>query len=419
MMKAKLKPLLRACTAFTCAAVLMASPVLVYAEDSVADLQKETQDLQSELQDLNEQLSSISGEITSLAAKIESTNKEAEQTELDLAAAQVNEDLQYQSMKKRIQYIYESGNVSFLEILLTSDSMGEFLNRVDFVSSVTEYDRKMLKQLQDLRQDIDQKEKNLKKQKEELDAMKQQMTSKQAELNSRIESTNGQLTASSQALAAAKAAEEAAKKALETTTDSYNAAGTSELESDTSSDKDSGKSESSSDNKQEASAQKPADTQKPSGGNSSGSSNNSSNNNNNNTSNSGNQKPPADNSTTQKPSAPAETSDLVLFAAILECEAGGGGYDGLLAVATVIMNRVESPRYPNTLKGVIYQSGQFSPTWNGSLSKVLNRGPSSICYQVARDALNGKRLASVSGCYQFRAASTGHSGTVVGGNVFF
>ena len=306
MMKAKLKPLLRACTAFTCAAVLMASPVLVYAEDSVADLEKETQDLQSELQDLNEQLSSISGEITSLAAKIESTNKEAEQTELDLAAAQVNEDLQYQSMKKRIQYIYESGNVSFLEILLTSDSMGEFLNRVDFVSSVTEYDRKMLKQLQDLRQDIDQKEKNLKKQKEELDAMKQQMTSK-----------------------------------------------------------------------------------------------------------------PADNSTTQKPSAPAETSDLVLFAAILECEAGGGGYDGLLAVATVIMNRVESPRYPNTLKGVIYQSGQFSPTWNGSLSKVLNRGPSSICYQVARDALNGKRLASVSGCYQFRAASTGHSGTVVGGNVFF
>ena len=212
MMKAKLKPLLRACTAFTCAAVLMASPVLVYAEDSVADLEKETQDLQSELQDLNEQLSSISGEITSLAAKIESTNKEAEQTELDLAAAQVNEDLQYQSMKKRIQYIYESGNVSFLEILLTSDSMGEFLNRVDFVSSVTEYDRKMLKQLQDLRQDIDQKEKNLKKQKEELDAMKQQMTSKQAELNSRIESTNGQLTASSQALAAAKAAEEAAKK---------------------------------------------------------------------------------------------------------------------------------------------------------------------------------------------------------------
>ena len=98
MMKAKLKPLLRACTAFTCATVLMASPVLVSAGDSVSDLEQETQNLQSELQDLNEQLSSISGEITSLASKIESTNKEAEQAELDLAAAQVNEDLQYQSM---------------------------------------------------------------------------------------------------------------------------------------------------------------------------------------------------------------------------------------------------------------------------------------------------------------------------------
>lgn len=75
MMKAKLKPLLRACTAFTCAAVLMASPVLVYAEDSVADLEKETQDLQSELQDLNEQLSSISGEITSLPRRLKARIK--------------------------------------------------------------------------------------------------------------------------------------------------------------------------------------------------------------------------------------------------------------------------------------------------------------------------------------------------------
>lgn len=410
MMKAKLKPLLRACTAFTCATALMASPVLIYAEDSVSDLETETQNLQSELQDLNQQLSSISGEITSLASEIESTNKEAEQTELDLAAAQLNEDLQYQAMKKRIQYIYENGNVSFLEILFTSDSMGEFLNRVDFVSNVTEYDRKMLKELQNLRQDIDQKEKDLKKQKDELNVMKQELTSKQSELNSRIQSTNGQLALSSKALADAKAAEEAAKKALETTTDSYHAAGTDELESN----KDSTKNESSSNDKKEESTQKPANPQTPSTGNSSGSSNN-----NNNSSNSGNQKPGSDSSTSQKPETPAETTDLVLFAAILECEAGGTGYDGLLAVATVIMNRVESPRYPNTIKGVVYQSGQFSPTWNGSLNKVLNRGPSAICYQVARDALGGKRLSSVIGCYQFRAASTGHSGTVVGGNVFF
>lgn len=113
------------------------------------------------------------------------------------------------------------------------------------------------------------------------------------------------------------------------------------------------------------------------------------------------------------------SSDLVLLAAILQCEAGTTNYDALLAVATIIMNRVSSSRYPNTLYDVIYQSGQFSPTWNGSLKRVLANGPSSLCYQAAQDALNGSRLSSVSGCYSFRAASTGHYGTVVGGNVFF
>ena len=76
------------------------------------------------------------------------------------------------------------------------------------------------------------------------------------------------------------------------------------------------------------------------------------------------------------------TTDVALLAAILQCEAGS--YDGMLAVATVIMNRVASPAYPNTLRAVIYQSGQFAPTWNGSLNKVLSKGASSTAYSVDR-----------------------------------
>src|SRR5699024_8440843 len=136
-------------------------------------------------------------------------------------------------------------------------------------------------------------------------------------------------------------AQEAAKKALQAKQDSYNAAGSQSGESDSS-------------NKNQS--QNPGD----------------------NTSNQDNQKPNSDNGTTQKPPQQSDTSDLVLFAAILECEAGSTDYNALLAVATVIMNRVESPRYPNTLSGVIYQSGQFSPTWNGSLSRVLERGPKPL-----------------------------------------
>lgn len=116
---------------------------------------------------------------------------------------------------------------------------------------------------------------------------------------------------------------------------------------------------------------------------------------------------------------PSHSTNVALFAAILECEAGSTNYSGLLAVATVIMNRIESPRFPNTLTGVVYQSGQFAPTWNGRLDKVLQRGPKPLCYTAAKAALNGARYAPVKHCYFFRAASTGVSGINVAGNVFF
>ena len=59
----------------------------------------------------------------------------------------------------------------------------------------------------------------------------------------------------------------------------------------------------------------------------------------------------------------------------------------MLAVATVIMNRVASPAYPNNLRAVIYQSGQFAPTWNGSLNRVLSKGASSTAYLLPRQHL--------------------------------
>lgn len=115
----------------------------------------------------------------------------------------------------------------------------------------------------------------------------------------------------------------------------------------------------------------------------------------------------------------ASTDDVTLLAAILQCEARQE-YDSLLAVATVIMNRVESPRFPNTIRGVIYANGQFEPVWTGRLNNVLNAGPTSLSLQVAQDAINGARLAAVSDCYFFLyAGSTNRPGVNIGGNLFF
>lgn len=85
----------------------------------------------------------------------------------------------------------------------------------------------------------------------------------------------------------------------------------------------------------------------------------------------------------------AGSGELDLLAAIIECEAGGESHTGKVAVGAVIMNRVRSGQFPNSISDVVYQSGQFSPVASGKLSSVLARGARSDCYQAAQDALNG------------------------------
>ena len=126
-----------------------------------------------------------------------------------------------------------------------------------------------------------------------------------------------------------------------------------------------------------------------------------------------------DNSVVNGGAINATADDITLLAAIIQCEAYQD-YDSLLAVATVIMNRVADPRFPNTISGVIYAQGQFEPTWSGRLQDVLNSGPTSLSMQVAQDAVNGARLEAVSNCFFFLyAGSTNRPGVNIGGNLFF
>lgn len=87
--------------------------------------------------------------------------------------------------------------------------------------------------------------------------------------------------------------------------------------------------------------------------------------------------------------AAAGSGELDLLAAIIQCEAGGESHEGKVAVGAVILNRVRSESFPDTISEVVYQSGQFSPAASGILSGVLSGGARSDCYQAAQDALNG------------------------------
>ena len=121
---------------------------------------------------------------------------------------------------------------------------------------------------------------------------------------------------------------------------------------------------------------------------------------------------------TQAPSN-ATADDAYLLACIVYCEAGNQSYEGQLAVANIVLNRVKSSMFPNTISEVIYQSGQFGPVYNGSLDRTLANGPSSACVQAANDALAGSNNIGNLLFFNNVAPSGAVSVTTIGDIVFY
>ena len=125
----------------------------------------------------------------------------------------------------------------------------------------------------------------------------------------------------------------------------------------------------------------------------------------------------AQTTTVQNEAVSADVDDVTLLAAIIQCEAGGGSYEGQVAVGAVVLNRVRSSSYPNTISGVIYQRGQFGPASSGKLARRLANGVSDTAYAAAQEALSG--VDNTGGCLSFNSLSCGHAGTAIGDNIFW
>ena len=105
-------------------------------------------------------------------------------------------------------------------------------------------------------------------------------------------------------------------------------------------------------------------------------------------------------SSTSSASTSYVSSDHRLLARLVYAEARGESYKGQVAVAAVVLNRVSSASFPNTVSGVIYQSGAFSCVSNGS----INCTPDDSCIRAALDALNG--WDPTGGCLYYYNAKT-------------
>ena len=112
--------------------------------------------------------------------------------------------------------------------------------------------------------------------------------------------------------------------------------------------------------------------------------------------------------------AAAQQAEKELLASLIFCEAGNQPYEGQVAVGAVVMNRIKSSSYPDTMEEVIYQSGQFSPAMSGWLDRVrANQGYTEVAMQAAEDALAGSN--PIGDCLYF---SVGGYGTRIGDHLF-
>ncbi len=327
-------------------------------------LRGEQKSLKRQLTELNEQLTAVSDHLAELEQQIRDKEQEIVETTQALEEAREKETWQYDCMEKRIQYAYERGQDSLLEAFFSWDSFARFLNFSTYTESIAEADDDMLDQIIENREFIEAEEERLRQEKEELDYLKVETEAEKSRVVGLISQASNRMADYADQISEAEAearAYEANIKKLEEDLEYLNKKLQQEI----------------------AMSQRAA------------------------------------NATWRDISdITFADGDLRLLANLIYCEAGGEPYEGKLAVGAVVINRVLSSVYPDTVLGVIYQRKQFSPVGSGRLELALtNNKANADCYRAAEEAMSG--MSNVGNCVYFRTPINGLTGISIGGHIFY
>lgn len=197
---------------------LVVTPVL--AAPSVDDLQKSKASAQSEVNSLQSQLQSIVSKITQLEADLTTKGEEIIQAQADLEQAQEDEKTQYAAMKLRIKYMYEAGDATALESLVSSEDFSDLLSKAEYVQSVHGYDRDKLEEYVATKQKIAYLKDQLETEQSQLESMQTEYETEESNLTTLIDSKQAEVAdldsqIQEAAEKAAKEEEERQKKAEE------------------------------------------------------------------------------------------------------------------------------------------------------------------------------------------------------------
>jgi peptidoglycan hydrolase CwlO-like protein len=338
--------------------------------DSLSDAKAE---LESALGDMNSQLYSISSSISTLQDEIDEQQTAIEDAQVLLDETQALSEEQYANMKLRIQYLYENGGSLSWTTLLASGSFSDFLTRAQYMMDISETDRELLEEYQDTLAQIASYQQELTERKEELVTAQEELSTRQNSLLSSISGTKNALSSTSsqltnqQELSADLAAQITAMEEYERQLEAQKAAEAQQALL--------------SESRVEQIKQQEEDL------------------------------------VANRTPVSAADGETELLAALIYCEAGGEGYEAQVAVGSVVINRVSSSYFPNSITEVIYQSKQFSPAASGKLALVLENG---LTTDSCRNAANAVLSGTISGNWLYFCVNNGGiDGTIIGKQVFY
>ena len=177
-------------------------------EDQIKDLKNSKSDLQTYINKLDKEVNTLASQIKNLQTQIKSSEAqisdkkdEIEASTAELAKAEEEMDEQYSMMKKRIQYMYENGGQSWFELLLESESFPDLVNRIEYASEMTGYDRDMMQQLKEARDVVEEQKNALEQEKQELEDAKKDLQTMLSKVQEQQTAINKAMAAKTQEIA--------------------------------------------------------------------------------------------------------------------------------------------------------------------------------------------------------------------------
>ena len=334
-------------------------------QDRKESLEITKNSLLGQLSSLNDDLAQVSTNLEGIEADIAAKEEEIAQTEAELAEAIRIQDEQYANMKLRIKAMYErGGSISYINFLFTSKSFADFLNKSDYIDRINQYDQKMLRQFEESRKNVEETKARLEEELVSLNSLKEEAENEKSRVTGLVNQTSANVASYSNQIADAEATIDALESMI------------NEQEQDI------------------AALQKQYEEELAKS------------------------RLAAKSKWRDISEVTFEEGDRKLMANIIYCEAGAEPYSGQVAVGAVVINRVLSSCYPNTVVGVVYQNKQFSPVASGRLALALaNDSATASCYQAADEAMRG--VTNVGQCVYFRTPIPGLEGIRIGGHIFY